>query len=148
MTAVGRRTRILLTAGVLAVALAGPASGQTADLEGTLVIVNKGASTVSIVDVGSGTEVAVLPTGTGPHEVAITADGRTAVITDYGAREPGNSLTIVDVAAQKVRKTIDVPSGETWGNQLFSVSSVMRSGSLPSGFIRQICIVPERTELK
>ena len=112
MTAIRQWTRILVTAGVLAIAQAGPAAGQTADLEGTLVIVNKGASTVSIVDVGSGTELAVLPTGTGPHEVALTADGRTAVITDYEAREPGNSLTIVDVAARQVTKTIDLGSFE------------------------------------
>jgi hypothetical protein len=40
------------------------------------------------------------------------------------------------------------PSGERWGNQSFVSSFVTRSGSVPSGFIRQICMVPLRTELK
>ena len=43
---------------------------------------------------------------------------------------------------------IDLPSGEMCGNQLLYSSLVICSGSLPSGFIRQICIVPLRTELK
>jgi YVTN family beta-propeller protein len=81
---------------------------QVADLEGTLVVVNKGASSVSIIDVASGAELAVLPTGIGPHEVAVSTDGRTAVVTDYGARQAGNSLTVIDVQELEVVGTIDL----------------------------------------
>ena len=45
-------------------------------------------------------------------------------------------------------KAIHCPSGETCGNQLLYSSFVTGSGSRPSGFMRQICIVPLRAELK
>ena len=48
----------------------------------------------------------------------------------------------------KVMKAICFPSGERCGNQLLYSSSVTCSGSVPSAFIRQICIVPLRVELK
>jgi YVTN family beta-propeller protein len=77
---------------------------------GTLVVVNKAASTASIIDVASGSTLAVLPTGRGPHEVAITQDGRTAVVTDYGDREGNNTLTVIDVPGLRVERTIDLGS--------------------------------------
>ena len=46
------------------------------------------------------------------------------------------------------RNTIGRPSGEGCGNQLLNSSSVTCSCSLPSAFIRQICIGPVRSELK
>jgi YVTN family beta-propeller protein len=73
-----------------------------------LVVVNKPASTVSIVNVATGTVVATLPTGSNPHEAAASADGRWAVVSDYGARVAGNTLTVVDIATRKVARTIDV----------------------------------------
>jgi DNA-binding beta-propeller fold protein YncE len=75
-----------------------------------LVVVNKDASTVSIISVESGTTLATLPTGTGPHEVAASGDGRWAVVTDYGAQQPGSSLTVVDLVSLKVARTIDLGS--------------------------------------
>ncbi len=42
---------------------------------GTLVVANKAEATVSLVDVASGEVVATLPTGAGPHEVAVSPDG-------------------------------------------------------------------------
>ena len=45
---------------------------------GTIVTSNMNDSTASLVDAGSGRTVATLPTGEGPHEVAISRDGRTA----------------------------------------------------------------------
>jgi DNA-binding beta-propeller fold protein YncE len=75
---------------------------------GTLVVVNKGAASASIVDVATGRTIAVLPTGEGPHEVAISSDGRTAVVTDYGARDPGRTLTVLDVPGVAVLRTIDL----------------------------------------
>ena len=105
------RAAAVVTAG-LVLTLATSAAAQTPDLTGTLVVVNKAASSVSIIDVASGLELAVLPTGTGPHEVAISSDGRTAVVTDYGARQPGNSLTVVDVQDLEVTRTIDLGAHE------------------------------------
>ncbi len=97
---------------------------------GTLVVVNKAASTASIIDLASGETVATLPTGTGPHEVAITRDGRTAVVTDYGDRSPNNTLTVIDVPRLRVARTIDLgeyrrPHGIAFlpGDSLVAVTS-------------------------
>ncbi len=101
---------VLVAAGLAGVLLvsARPLAGQAPDVGGTLVVVNKGASTASIVDVASGQIVATVPTGDGPHEVVVSTDGRTAVVTDYGARSGGNTLTVIDVPGRAVARTIDL----------------------------------------
>ncbi|HSN85819.1 MAG TPA: YncE family protein, partial [Thermoanaerobaculia bacterium] len=73
----------------------------------TLLVANKAEATVSLVDLGSGKVVATLPVGTGPHEIAVSPDGRLARVANNGAREaPGSSLTLLDVPGAKVVKTI------------------------------------------
>lgn len=71
-----------------------------------LLVCNKAAHSLSIYDPATRKELAVLPTGQGPHEVAISPDGRTAVVSDYGAQLPGSTLTVIDVLAAKVLRTI------------------------------------------
>jgi YVTN family beta-propeller protein len=76
---------------------------------GTLVVANMGDNTASIIDVASRRTVATVPTGAGPHEVAISHDGRWAVVSNYGVRgAPGNSLTVIDVVRAAVARTIDL----------------------------------------
>ena len=83
-------------------------TAQTAGT-GTLVVANMADNTVTIIDLDSETVLATLPTGPAPHEIAVTADGRYAVITNYGDRSgPGNSLTIIDLQTVTVAKTIDL----------------------------------------
>lgn len=77
----------------------------TAAAEGTLVVLNKSDDTASLVDAASGTVIATLPTGEGPHEVAITSDGGRAFVANYGRRNAGNSLTVLDLAGRKVGAT-------------------------------------------
>lgn len=98
--------RLFPVLAVLPVALAAQAPG----VSGTLIVTNKTPSTATIIDLASGRTLATLPTGQGPHEVVVSADGRTAVVTDYGAQIPGQSLTVIDVMGKTVRKTI--PLGE------------------------------------
>jgi YVTN family beta-propeller protein len=95
-----------------------------------LVVVNKGAASASIIDVQSGRTLAVLPTGDGPHEVAISSDGATAVVTDYGGRRGGNTLTVIDVEGLAVSRTIDLgthrrPHGIAYlpGDSLVAITS-------------------------
>jgi YVTN family beta-propeller protein len=57
--------------------------------------------------------------GTGPHEVAVSPDGRTAVVCNYGDQRPGDSLTVIDVAAAKAVRTIELErtdggAGRSW----------------------------------
>lgn len=92
----------MLIAAMLAAALA-PAA-----LQDVLVVVNKDASTVSVISVETGATLVTLPTGTGPHEAAASGDGRLAVVTNYGAQQGGNSLTGVDLGTLTVARTVDL----------------------------------------
>ena len=74
----------------------------------TLLVANKAEATVSLVDLGSGKVAATLPVGTGPHEIAVSPDGRLALVANYGAQQAGSSLTVLDVPGAKVVKTIDL----------------------------------------
>jgi DNA-binding beta-propeller fold protein YncE len=95
----------VVTALVLPAALA----AQVAALPGTLVVTNKAPSTATIIDAASGTALATLPTGHGPHEVVLTRDGGTAVVTDYGTGpRPGSTLTVIDVPGRRVVRTISL----------------------------------------
>lgn len=75
---------------------------------GTLLVVNKGENTVSIVNLDTNKEVAKVEVGMGPHEVAVSPDGKTAAVCNYGTKTPNNSLAIVDVSQKKNIKTIDL----------------------------------------
>ena len=75
---------------------------------GTLVVVNKGDATATLIDLASGATLATLPTGNGPHEVAVSRSGRWAVVADYGAGSDGQTLTLIDVAKLSVAMTIDL----------------------------------------
>jgi DNA-binding beta-propeller fold protein YncE len=85
---------------------AGALAAQVPAVPGTLVVTNKTPSTVTLVDVASGRALATLPTGTGPHEVVLSRDGRTAVVSDYGGRPAGSTLTVDDVPAARGVRTI------------------------------------------
>jgi YVTN family beta-propeller protein len=87
---------------------------------GRLLVVNKGESTVSVIAVADGSEVARVPTGHAPHEVAVSPDGRLAVVTNYGTgQQPGNTLTVIDLQLLEPAATIDLgeqrrPHGIAW----------------------------------
>lgn len=85
-------------------------SAAQADIPaGALLLVgNKQDNTLSIIEIESGRALATVPTGAGPHEVAVTSDGRTAVVANYGAQTPGSSLTVVDLPSRTVTRTIDL----------------------------------------
>lgn len=86
--------------------LTGPAWSQEAvNLEGTLVVLNKGSNSASFIDVASGDTLTILPTGRDPHELVVTGDGRWAVGTNFRG---GNSLTVFDVQNLAVARTIDL----------------------------------------
>ena len=92
---------------LLAAALA--AAPDTTVPNGALLLVaNKQEASLSIIEVASGKLLATVPTGQGPHEVAATRDGRFAVVANYGAQAPGNSLTVVDLRSRSAVGTIDL----------------------------------------
>ncbi len=75
-----------------------------------LLVLEKEQNTLVIVDPESLTIVARVPVGNDPHEVAVSDDGRTAYISNYGGGGPGAGTTIavVDLAAQKPLAPIDL----------------------------------------
>ncbi len=100
--------RTLATA-LAALLLAAPAGAET------LLIGNKGEDTLSLVALGSGAELARLPTGRMPHEIAVSPDGKQAAVVAYG----GTTIDVFDVAARTKVKTIDLspnqrPHGLLW----------------------------------
>jgi DNA-binding beta-propeller fold protein YncE len=91
--------------GLLSVLALAQASLSPAD---TLIVANKSDATVDLVDLTTGISARTLTTGDGPHEVAVSSDGRRAVITNYGGSQAGNSLTVIDVVAGAVTAVIDL----------------------------------------
>lgn len=83
------------------------AASQAPDgLSGTLLVLNKQGDDASFVDLATGQVVATVPTGVGPHEVVVSADGRIAVGTDYEGAV--GSLTVFDIPGARVVRTIDL----------------------------------------
>ena len=82
-------------------------AAQSRAPQGTLVVTNMNDNTATVLDAGSGHVIATLPTGEGPHEVAISRDGRWAVVSNYGIRgKPGSTLTVIDVEHAAVMRTL------------------------------------------
>ncbi|MDB4882850.1 MAG: hypothetical protein JWL95_1616, partial [Gemmatimonadetes bacterium] len=78
---------------------------------GQLVVANQEGGTATVLDAATLKPVATLPVGVGPHEVAMSPDGRWAVVTNYGNQTvEGNSLSVIDLAAETplVVRTIDL----------------------------------------
>jgi DNA-binding beta-propeller fold protein YncE len=105
-------------------------AAQLPGLRGTLIVTNKTPSTATIIDVETGRALATLPTGPGPHEIALSSTGRTAVVTDYGGPGARNTLTVLDVPSATVTRTISLgayraPHGIVFlpGDSLVAVTS-------------------------
>lgn len=100
--------------GLLAGSLAGGGNPKppTPDaVNGMVVVANMNDNTVSVIDPAAKRTVATIRTGNAPHEVAVSHNGRWAVVSNYGVRgAPGNSLTVIDLAASPpvVTRTIDL----------------------------------------
>jgi YVTN family beta-propeller protein len=76
---------------------------------GTLIVLNKAEATASLIDLASGEVAATLPTGEGPHEVAVAPNGRLAAVANYGTREAaGSTLTLISLPGAEVVRTIDL----------------------------------------
>ena len=67
-----------------------------------LVVASSGASHVTLIDPSSGTKLAEVPVGKGPHEVIASADGRFAWVADSGA----TSVTLVDLRKRSAVRTL------------------------------------------
>src|SRR5580700_3000674 len=72
-----------------------------------LLVLSKSDHTLAIVDPSSLKVIARMPSGPDPHEVVASADGKVAYISNYGSGAY-NTITVVDLVAQKTTGTIDL----------------------------------------
>ncbi|KQZ64585.1 hypothetical protein ASD67_08990 [Sphingopyxis sp. Root1497] len=118
----------------------------------TLLIGNKGEDTLSLVALDTGTEVARLPTGKMPHEIAISPDGKQAAVVAYGAK----TIDVFDVAGRKKLRTIDLspnqrPHGLVWLSDGRLVATAEASQSVavvaPGGAVTSIATGQQGTHM-
>lgn len=102
--------RRLILATILS--LATPALAEPRDL---LLVGNKGEDTLGIYDLATGEQLARLPTGSQPHEIAIMGDGTQAAVVSYG----GETIDVIDLDPLGKVATINLapnrrPHGLVW----------------------------------
>ncbi|APW58665.1 YncE family protein [Paludisphaera borealis] len=122
--------RLIIRLILLVLALSGAAPGEEKS-PSTLLVLNKGhrgstrPSELAIVDPATGHVTARIPTGMESHEVAVTPDGRLAVVTNTGPySDPGHTLSVIDLKARKEIHRVDLgplpnPHGIAWHDGKF-----------------------------
>jgi len=75
----------------------------------TLIVGNKAENSLAIVDPADGKVLGRVATGMGPHEVVVSADGKTAFVANYGTGPaPGNTLSVIDLMTQREIRKFDL----------------------------------------
>ena len=103
-----RSPHLFLTSLLLGLAVAGsvPAAQR---VTARLLVLNKDDANLAIVDPVSGHVLGRVPVGQGPHELVTSSDGRIAFASNYGTGPaPGRTISMIDIAAQKELRRIDV----------------------------------------
>ena len=90
-------------------ALASVAAAQTPSP--ALLVVHQGEKTLSIVDPNTGKVMGRVPTVDQGHSVTVSSDGKMAYVVNFseGGRA-GNTISVVDLAARKELRRIDLGS--------------------------------------
>lgn len=98
-----------------------------------LVVLNKDDANMSIIDPATMKVTAKVPVGEGPHEVVLSADGKTAFAANYGTGpKPGSSISVIDIATAKELRRVDVsplirPHGlQVLGGKLYFTAETSR----------------------
>jgi YVTN family beta-propeller protein len=92
---------------VLLLVVSAPTGAQRSSSR--LLVLNKEDATLAIVDPESGNVVGRVEVGQGPHELVTSSDGKYAFASNYGAGSaPGHTISMIDIAAQKELRRIDV----------------------------------------
>ncbi len=94
----------LVFATIVAAGIALPARAQT----GRLLVLEKDAAALAIVDPAARTVFGRVPTGEAPHEVAVSEDGTMAFVSNYGAQTPGQTLSVIDLRGRRELRRVDV----------------------------------------
>lgn len=83
-------------------------NGPTEDQENpqALLVVSAAEHALAVQDPITGNRTAYFRVGTGPSSVAVSSDGRTAVVTNRGTRLSGDSICVIDLYATNIVRTI------------------------------------------
>lgn len=111
------KTFILAVAGLIAIAAAAPVT--TKDLNNPtgsqgLILIDKVGRHIRFLEPVSFKEITNFEVGTAPHDLAVTADHKTAYVPIYGDGvygrnpHPGHEIAVIDLVNKKVADTIDV----------------------------------------
>jgi YVTN family beta-propeller protein len=73
-----------------------------------LLVLDKEDNMLSIIDPATLKTVARVSTGEGPHEITASDDGKLAFVANYGGRTPGNTISVIDLVAQKEPHRVDL----------------------------------------
>src|SRR5215471_8656411 len=76
-----------------------------------LLVVSKGDNALVVVDPDSGKILGKATAGEGPHEVEASADGKRAFVSNYGAKAPGSSLSVIDLATMQEVHRVEIGPG-------------------------------------
>lgn len=112
---------IFLACAAILLVSPGRLPAQTKAPRPALVVLNKDANELAIVDPKTLKVVGRVPTGPTPHEVAVSQDGRLALATNYGDHQNGTTLSLIDLDAQKEIHRVPLtnvvaPNGEKFGD--------------------------------
>src|SRR5471030_959422 len=106
MTMRSRYLAVTAVFGMLAAAGAVPGAQRAT---ARLLVLNKDDATLAIVDPVSGNVLGRVPVGVGPHELVTSTDRKVAFASNYGTGpSPGRTISMIDIAAQKELRRIDV----------------------------------------
>jgi YVTN family beta-propeller protein len=90
-----------------------------------LVVLSKSGSELAIVDPEKLQTVKKVGTGPVPHEVAVSANGKLAVATNYGPHQNGTTLSVIDLDTMTVVQLVELgaingPHGIAfWGGKFY-----------------------------
>jgi YVTN family beta-propeller protein len=73
-----------------------------------LLVLNKGGASLTILEADSMKVLGNVGVGDSPHEVVVSADGKTAFVANYGASTPGSSLSVIDLKTMKELRRVDL----------------------------------------
>ncbi|MBZ5504209.1 MAG: YncE family protein [Acidobacteriia bacterium] len=73
-----------------------------------LLVLNKPGAKLLIVDPAAKKVIGEVATGTGPHEVTVSADGKLAFVANYGDQTPGESISVIDLEARKELRRVNL----------------------------------------
>lgn len=80
------------------------------ELTGTVVVVNQRSDSITLIDLKSMTAYKHVPVVGGPHEAAVSPDGRTVAVTNYNKPGvgPQNDISIISLPDGETLKTISL----------------------------------------